>query len=134
MKLESVIKRYPGGESDIVVKCNEIFMLETLYRTFKTKMYPGGEVQILNEEALLIPGQGLYDLFEEYMVHRNITNHFTAFDFYQIANELNLDVHDRYKFLTLPPDKKETFLITHLKFQLHILKQEERSKNVFHLN
>jgi uncharacterized protein len=28
MKLESIIKRYPGGESDIIVKCVDIFYLD----------------------------------------------------------------------------------------------------------
>lgn len=134
MKLESVIKRYPTGESDVIVKCADLFTMDTLFRTFKDKLYPGGDIQIIGQEDLLIPGQGLYDLFADYMVRRNVTNHFTAFDFYQIANELNLDIHERYKFLTSSSENKEKFLVGQLKFQLHILKEEERSKNVFHLN
>lgn len=134
MKLESVIKRYPTGESDIIVKCLDVFKLETLYRTYKTKQYPGGDVQLFDKDPLLIPSQGLYDRFAEYMVHRKITNHFTAFDFYQIANELNLDVHDRYTFLNASSPEKEKFLVSQLKFQMHLLMQEQKSKNVFHLN
>ena len=135
MKLESIIKRYPGGESDIIVKCVGNFNLEKLYRTFKSKLYPGAEVQMFNEKTSLIPSQILFDLFAEYMLHRNITNHFTAFDIFQIANELTLDVHDRYSLLISPSaEKKEKFIISHLKFQLYILKQEEKSKDVFHLN
>ncbi|HEU5291530.1 MAG TPA: LON peptidase substrate-binding domain-containing protein, partial [Cyclobacteriaceae bacterium] len=41
MKLESVIKRYPTGEADIVVKCIDTFTMDKLYRTFKSKLYPG---------------------------------------------------------------------------------------------
>jgi uncharacterized protein len=134
MKLESVIKRYPGGESDIIVKCIDIFKLDTLFRTFKTKPYPGGDAHLIEEDNMLIPSEGLYDLFSEYMMLRNIKNHFTAFDYYQIANELALDVHERYKLLTATADGKEKFLKGQLKFQLHILKQEEQSKGVFHLN
>src|SRR6185503_17915537 len=44
MKLESVLKRYPGGEADIIVKCQDLLTLGTLYRTFRDKLYPGGEV------------------------------------------------------------------------------------------
>lgn len=134
MKLESVIKRYPGGELDIIVKCTALFTMEKLNRTFKTKMYPGGDITLFDEESLLIPSPPLYDLFAEYMAHRNITNHFTAFNLYQIANELNLDTHDRYKFVTSNADKKEKFLSTQIRFQLHVLKQEDKSKDVFHLN
>lgn len=135
MMLESVIKRYPGGESDVIVKCIENFKLEKLYRLFKSKLYPGGDVQMFNEKDSPIQRHVLYDLFAKYMLHRKITNHFTASNIFQIANELSLDLYDRYSLLTASSsEKKEKFLITHLKFQLHILNQEERSKNVFHLN
>src|SRR3954463_123054 len=48
VKLESIIKRYDGGESDIIVKCQDLFRMETLFRTFKDKLYPGGEVDCLH--------------------------------------------------------------------------------------
>lgn len=134
MKLESVLKRHPNGESDIIVKCSNIFTLDKLYRTFKTKDYPGGDVTLWQTDGSLVPGPGLFDLFAEYMVLRNITKHVTGFDLYQIAIELNLDFSDRYKFLTSTNHKKESFLITRLKFQCHVLRQEEKSKDVFHLN
>src|SRR3954469_11447740 len=37
VKLESVIKRYPGGESDIIVRCMDLFQMTTLYRIFRDK-------------------------------------------------------------------------------------------------
>jgi hypothetical protein len=134
IKLESVIKRYPGGESDIIVKCTDLFTMDNLYKNFKNKMYPGGDVRLWNADISLIPNAVLYELFTQYLLHRNITHPFTAFDLYQIANELSLSLSDRYKFLICSPDKKENFLMTHLNYQLHLLKQEEKSKDVFHLN
>src|SRR5690349_2337579 len=44
MKLETVLKRYPEGESDIIVKCYDTLTLDKLYRNYKSKMYPGGDV------------------------------------------------------------------------------------------
>jgi len=134
IKLESVIKRYPTGESDIVVKCTDLFTMDHLYDTFKNKLYPGGDVKLWNADISLIPEAGLYELFTQYLLHRNISHPFTAFDLYQIANELNLSLADRYRFVTCPHDKKEKFLMTQLNYQLHLIKQEEKSKDVFHLN
>jgi hypothetical protein len=134
MKLESVIKRYPSGESDIVVKCIDVFTMDKLYRTYKTKMYPGGDVQFRNINLNDMPGVELYELFLIYQTRRNISRHFTSFTTHQIAHELNLDLFERYKFLTLSSDKREGFLIKQLKFQLHVLRQEEKSKDVYHLN
>jgi hypothetical protein len=134
MKLESVIKRYPGGESDIVLRCVDIFSMEKLLRTYKTKRYPGGEIKHWQVDAKAMPGVELYELFLSFQEKRKINRHFTAFTLYQVATELNLDLFDRYKLITIAPEKKDSFLIRHLQFQLHVMQQAENSKDVFHLN
>jgi|SRR5690349_5401714 len=134
MKLESVIKRYPGGESDIVLRCIDIFSMGKLYRNYKSKLYPGGDITSWKLDPQSLPGVELYELFLRFQEKRKINRHFTTFTLYQMATELNLDLFDRYKLLTLPVDNKEGFLIRQLKFQLHVMSQEEKSKDVFHLN
>lgn len=134
MKLESVIKRYPGGEADIIVKCEDLFSLDLLLRTYRNKLYPGGNVRFWNADQHIFPGHEMYDLFIEYLKLRNINKHVTVFNLYEIANELSLDLTDRYKMVTTADEKKEQFLISRVKFHLHILKQEARSKDTFYLN
>jgi hypothetical protein len=134
MKLESTIKRYPTGEADIVVRCLDVFTLDKMFRNYKLKMYPGGEVQMWGVDTNEMPGAQLYEDFLEYQRKRNITNHFNLFNLYQIAGEMNFDLFDRYKFLTSSYEKKLQFLSAQLKFQLHVLSQEEKSKDLFHLN
>ena len=134
MKLESVIKRYPGGESDIVLRCIDIFSMEKLYRTYKSKLYPGGDIKSWKVDPQAMPGVEVYELFLAFQEKRKINRHFTAFTLYQVATELNLDLFDRYKLITMQPAKKDNFLIKHLKFHLHVISQEEKSKDVFHLN
>jgi len=134
MKLESIIKRYPGGETDIIVKCEDVFSMDLLLRSYKSKMYPGGNVRLWKIVLDSFPGPELYDLFMDYLSRRNIGQHLTIFNLFQIANELSLDTADRYKFLVIPENRRETFLINRIKFQLHILEREETSKDNFHLN
>lgn len=134
MKLESVIKRYPNGESDIVLRCIDIFSMSKLYRNYKSRLYPGGDIRHWKIDAQAMPGVELYELFLVFQEKRRINKHFTAFTIFQVATELNLDLIDRYKFIMMPPDKKDIFLITLLKFQLQVMAQEEKSKDVFHLN
>jgi uncharacterized protein len=134
MTLESIIKRYPNGELDIVVKCTDIFYMDDLYRNFKDRTYPGGNVRIWNIEVSLMPGESLYSLFNQYLSLRNITTRYNTFNLFEIANELNLDLNDRYRFLMLPHNKKENFLWSRITYQVQLLKQEENSKDVFHLN
>lgn len=134
MKLESVIKRYPAGESDIVLRCMDVFSMGKMYRTYKSKLYPGGDITSLAVNPQTMPGVELYELFLAFQEKRKINRHFTAFTLYQIATELNLDLIDRYKLITLPAPRRDSFLVTQLKFLLHVIGQEEKSKDVYHLN
>jgi hypothetical protein len=134
MKLESVIKRYPAGESDIVLRCIDIFSMKRLLRHYKSKMYPGGEIANWQVDVKAMPGVDLYQAFLVFQEKRNINRHFTAFTLYQLACELNLDLFERYKFVTLAAEKKEPFLRKQLDFQLEIIRQEQKSRDVFHLN
>jgi hypothetical protein len=134
VKLESVIKRYPSGESDIIVKCDDMFTLDTMYRTFKSKLYPGGEVKLWNVNLQEIPKIKLIELFHEYMARRNITRQQSFFSTFEIAQELSLEINDRYTFLLADENNREKFLIQRIKYQMDLLQHEEKSKDVFHLN
>jgi hypothetical protein len=134
MKLESVIKRYPAGEADIIVKCQDVFSMDKLYRTFKSKMYPGGDVQLWEIDFNEVGDIRLAELFLEYLTKRNITRQQKAFSIYSIAQELNMEIHDRYSFLTSDPAARINFLLQRINYQLQLLQHEERSKDVFHLN
>ena len=134
MKLERVIKRYPTGESDIVVKCSDIFVLRTLLRNYKDKQYPGGWIEVNKETQLLpMPDEELTAEFQSYLTMRRFQTHKAA-SYFEIANELSLDPSDRYKFLRATIAGRRELLIKHLRYHVHILLQEERSKDVFHLN
>lgn len=134
MRLESVIKKYPGGESDIVVSCTDIFTMDKLMRTFPEKLYPGGDVQFWNITENGFASIELYELFISYQKMRKITQLHATFTIFQIACEANLDLQERYKFLNLPDKKQESFLVNRIKYQMHLLGQEVKSKDVFHLN
>lgn len=134
MRLESIIKRYAGGESDIIVKCEDVFYMDKLELTYKSKMYPGGEVRFHQVNIDKVPSLTLYETFLEYLKNRNINQYSSPFSAYRIACELNLDLNDRYKFLCLPHDKQDQFLLNRIRYQLHLLSSEARSKDVYHLN
>ena len=134
MKLESIIKRYPDGEADIIVRCVDNFKLKNFHDHYKSSMYPGGEIQVWNTDINTFPDEDLYDRFIQYLVQKNIRNHIMVHTLYQIATELNLEIQDRYRFLTLKPEKQNAFLRNHISFQLHLLEQEEKSKHVYFLN
>jgi hypothetical protein len=134
MKLHRVVKRYANGEADILVSCTDTFFMDKLYDTYKARQYPGGDVQLRHLNLKELPGVELHELFVIYQTKREAGIDFTGVTIYDIARELNLDLFTRYKFLITSAERKERFLINQLKFQIHIIRQEEKSKGVFHLN
>ncbi len=134
VKLESVIKRHEGGESDIIVKCQDLFQMETLFRTYKDKLYPGGEVECWHVDLQKPVTDKLLAEFGEFMQILKINKVPEPCSTFHVANELSLDLDDKIKFVLTEEDKKENFLSARLKFQKHLLSEAEKSKDVFHLN
>ena len=134
VKLESVIKRYPGGESDIIVKCSDLFEMNTMLRSYSDKLYPGGEVHFWNVDLTETVRQKLADAFVEYLSMIKISRHSTEFSAYHIATELSLDHEERLKFVRMDVAKKESFLLTRLKYQKQLLAHANSAKDIFHLN
>lgn len=134
MKLESVIRKHESGESDIIVKCYDAFTMNKMYRSYRSKQYAAGDVNLWRTNQHEPIGPKLEDFFREYLLKRNIVRPESFFNAYSVAVELNLDLNDRYDFLLTDSKSREAFLIQRIRYQLHLLNQEERSRDVFHLN
>jgi len=134
VELEAVLKRYDTGESDIVVKCTDSFILSKFHNRMTPKLYPGGIVTPLHAFEQVKVSK---DYYEEFMSFMNLKDQseLTGFDIHDTANELNLDIGDRLKYLTLLDiDKREAFLIKRLQYKKFILEQELKVKDNFFLN
>lgn len=134
MRLQAVIKRYAGGQSDIIVQCEDLFFLHHLTQTFGSKLYPGGEVALWDVKEEFGSTEEFQTLFREFLRLKKNDDFPAPYSLYKVANELNLGMQDRYKLLTSGPEKFESILINHLKFDIHLLRQEEKSRDFFHLN
>lgn len=134
MKLESIIKRYPRGEMDIVVRCTDNFTLHSLFRQFRDRLYPGGEAEFWNTNVQELAGGTLGEKFRDYLVRRNIKQHQAFFSVYAIAQELFLNPLERYRFLTATPAGREKFLLQRIEYLVRLLDAEQKSQDVFHLN
>lgn len=134
VKLESVIKRYDNGESDIIVKCVDLFSMNILLRTFRDKQYPGGEVAFWNVDVTAPVSERLKEEFKKYLLYFQIRNSEPTPSLYSICNELGLDFEERLRFAKYNDDQKESFLLSHLAYQTKLLQEAEKSKDIFHLN
>lgn len=134
MKLESVIKRHPGGESDIIVRCVDLLSMEMLYRTYPDKLYPGGDVRLWNVDLSQSASTALQEQYITYLSQLGISKKPTKVSVFDIANELSLEFSDRLRFVLMEPDKRESFLQHHIQYQSFLLERAEQAKDVFHLN
>jgi len=108
--------------------------LITMFRTFRDKLYPGGEVNFWKVDISTPVTKALRKEFMEYLALLKISRHGDESSAFGIANELNLDFEDRLKFVLADSEKRESFLHARLRFQKHVLTEAEKLKDVFHLN
>lgn len=134
VKLESVIKRYKTGESDIIVKCVDLFSMNKLYKNHKDKLYPGGDVTFWNVEGFKPMSDSLKDYFEQYHFWLKITHSDKVVSLYDVANELSLGFDERLKFVSFSIEKQESYLINQINYQIQLMRQAENARDIFHLN
>jgi Lon protease-like protein len=135
VKLESVIKRYVGGESDVIVKGIGLFTMDKLYRTFGDKLYPGGDVEHFDDGKDSVLHQvKLIKVYQEYLDILEIHESKKDYSVYAIANQLQLELMDKLKLVSYNDVRRETFLLSRIQYEVMLLKQAEKSKDVFHLN
>jgi len=134
VRLESVIKRYETGEADIIVKCVDLLSLSKMFRTFRDKLYPGGEVELWQVDVTQPMGESLRKYFSEYLSLIRLNHPDKSTSLYDAANELNLGFEERLKLVLMEEERKESFLVSRLKYHIQLLHQVEKAKDVFHLN
>lgn len=134
VKLESVIKRYQGGESDIIVKCTDLFHMDSLHHTYKDKPYPGADVRFWNVDYQRPANERLNREFAEYLGLLKIPGGNGSYSLFQMANDLSLDFEERLRFVLTDPEKQESFLSSRIRYHILLNRQVEKSKDIFHLN
>jgi uncharacterized protein len=134
VKLETVLKKYPGGEADIIVKCIDMFNLLHFFKQMENKLYPGGIVDLWQSDLEILAKETLLKQFNSYMQLRNIHETQEQPSMYQIANELNLDFTEKMKFIYLNEEKKQNYLLHRIDYLKKILEHEHKSKDIFYLN
>lgn len=133
LEMESMLKQYPGGESDILCKCIRPFILLNYYQHLDDRLYPGGEVYFLPHHETTVP-EPLYSEFRRYLSLRKVETEETIY-LHDVANELNPADEDRLRYLQLiDQDKKVKFLQEQLRYRLFILEQEKKFKGNTNLN
>jgi hypothetical protein len=135
--LKRVLRRYPGGESDIKIECSDLVHIHEYVLTADGKSFPGGEYsKYLWEDALATE-----ELFLSFEALRNsgISLKFPVMSegglkLSQIAQTVLTDASDKYAFAKMNIERKTSYLHYHIKQLMSLLKQEERTFHNLYLN
>lgn len=135
VKLESILKEYETGESDIVVQCVSNFVLDKYYSRFGLKLYPAGDIIPVKNKQTPVASKELKNYFEEYLEQRDGKATKKVWELHDIANILHLEVNDRIRYIKASGDKKkEKFLHRLITYHNFIFEQEKKSHSNFFLN
>lgn len=139
VQLDEITKKYPNGESDIVVKATDLFSVVQLPQNLENVLYPGGTINLETNYKTYTPSVELKNYFQKFLDFKGesvvdyiIDNEFTV---YHIAGYLYMNTDEKLEFLkrkTLA--QKDKFLVNYLKILTVELTQEEAVYKGFYLN
>lgn len=139
VKVHEIVKRYEGGEMEIIVRAVGNFRLDKFHYQKEGKLYPCGDVSFLDSAEDVQSSPELLERFRKHLLEgRNMDAELIAMEdpsIYEIASVLNLNDLEKMEFLTLGEAKKrEKYLINYLRYLELLHEQEEHVYQNFYLN
>ena len=139
VELVEIVRRYPGGEMDVLVKSHFIFKLETFQLHREGKLYPGGEIYVRDDIANIPASMELSRAFKAHLLKFNVLDsnmlHHHLLGLYDVANELSLQDFEKLELMELSSDlERDAYLINYLRYLEMIDDQEKRVQDGIFLN
>ena len=138
VKVTKVLKQYPNGSSDIEIEATEVFKINQFYKQLSNKLYPGGDVTILEEEELEPISAELMSEVSNYLAQAQIDleKEILPLDLsvFQIASLLELNQTEKIKLVKANPMRRERILLNHLALFSKLMEQQESVQGNIFLN
>ncbi len=139
VKLVEVSKRYPSGEADMLVECIGIFKVVDFNQKDPAKLYPSGEVQIIDGYKNY-PAQE--NVREELRLLRDVLGPSASIfdkpefeDSLRILRALNLSHEQKHKFIVLNnTEAQQRSLVNMIRFSRLIVEQEQKVEDGIYPN
>ena len=135
VELDKVIKRHSRGELDISVHATRIFKLEWFFENLNDKLYPGGEIKWPNFEEQ----EASEKVFNEFKALMDIKSPNEIVELpkktFEVASFLNLRSIEKLELVQMKSlESQDKFLLSHIRLDTAIAKQENDSHFNFNLN
>jgi hypothetical protein len=137
VEITEVLKRYPNGELDVLVKATSIFKLQQFFYQKQNRLYPGGLVSHIDSLRNYRASDNLLLAFRQYVSTSNNPNsefltkeNLGTFD---IANELYMSDLEKLELINLIGyNQIDQYLINYIRY-LELLQVQEKSvyKNIY---
>lgn len=139
VELQEVVRHYPGGEMDILVKATAVFELHDFNIQKEGKLYPEGEISIVPEITNETASLELQADFRIHLLKYNSLNTHLLSDeqvgIFDIANELGMNEQEKLELAGLHSNSyRDRYLINYLRYLEFLEKQESSVQNDIYLN
>jgi len=139
VQLKRVLSRKKNGSADIEVEAIGIFKVKRFFLRLGEKLYPGGDVEIVEPENGSSVGQDLLDAFNTFLAKSESLVSTEAFSanlgLFDVARMLKLEDSKKINLLKLKTkEERERFLLSEIKLRLLLLKQMNSVEHNIYLN
>lgn len=128
MELVTVYRVYPGGEMDILTRARRRFRVASFQAQLADKLYGGGDVVPLDDEADAAPEVSAQVASEYALLHDLLETGFTRDDFqrpdlsYRIAEEVGLSLAQKVDLLAVNREsERQEAILQHLRRVIPVL-------------
>jgi Lon protease-like protein len=138
-QIVEVVKKYPGGEMDILIKGTGIFVLEQFFYQMNKNFYPGGRISDLEITTNSWASSSLLSAFKNYLVKHEVYNSELLskkrLGLFEIANALKINDLERLELINLgKPAAIDEFLSNYIHYLELLHEQEEYVYDNIYLN
>lgn len=137
VEVAEILKVYPSGEMDILIRATSLFRLDKFNFQKEGKLYPGGDVHYLENIKNTPASAELQVAFKEFLLKgAEINTELLArndLGLFDIANELGMTDDDKLEFAEIVnSEERDQYLIQYLRYlQLLELQQNSVYHNIF---
>ncbi len=139
VKVVQILERHANGSADIEIEAEQIFKLDQFYMRMGDKLYPGGDVAIIDERDMGLISDDLmkrldaFFLREKGKIDKKLLSPFTGI--LDVAQALNLSEAEKLSLIKAGTTEKRERLITNvIKLKEKLLEQEKSIQGEIFLN
>ncbi len=141
VRLSEIVKKYPGGESDIRVVGERIYFIQKFYPKAEGKLYAGADVEWKKIDMRGNPAmraqiaEQVQELFQLLGVKKDLPKDADRFSVYDVAHHLGLNLQQEYELLNLFTEfERQQYALSHLTNTLPVVREMETLRTRVQMN